>query len=1020
MGLLDKLLGRRPDADLNEFPTVAGPGFDLDYEPDGVTFTTAAEAVESARAGAGASRLRIQLLILEMLAEQGLAAPLTHGFRLPEDEVAALDDGDAEMLGLPQVFTGTFRGGLIGATPSPAFRVRLQAVVDGHEVSAQRDGATVHVLGERYRLGPAALMALRAADAHAALSKHQRGRIRNVQLLAELDAARKLAAGEFGGTTDTSFHLDLAHLAEWHTVVPTKVGITVEQTADGSLDVSPDLGTGTDPDVVRERLHQLDAFPVGEGGVLHHEKTLVLLDPERRAGVEEVRRTPRIPVDQVPDFLRAPGDFLDPEVVYLDGGFGIRVEGIGLVAPVSFAQANETGIDWFAAVQSLLPPQSLATKARTLPEHTELATSVEQAWQDGQAILTVDLDVVDIGDRSRVQEALQASRERLEALGVATDDGVATDAGGEDFGAPSGKKVTVGMHIADAADRAARFRAQADAACPTAPVDYESLRRAPFPHQREGIEWMTGLMHTSLDDEYSDAGRVQGALLADDMGLGKTFMTLVALREMLLAERAREGEALPVLAVMPVTLLENWLAEIEETFSSSPFGDVVVLQGDGLRHFRRRGAGPETAVGEEDLDERGMVRADVLRARTALRIGASAGPTRLDMPNRLVLTTYDTLRRYQISLGQVDWGVIVFDEAQTTKNPDILVTRAAKGLKARFKLLATGTPLENSLRDFWCLMDTAQPGLLGTWAEFRERWAAPIEAAAGETKRELGRDLRNAVGPFMLRRIKEDHLPDLPSKTIYRDNGVDMPSVQLDAYDGALHRHRTELRETKGSALTTIQALAAVSLHPAAPGATPMRSDAGGLAESARMIAAVAVLDQIRDLDEKAIIFATNKKVQQRLSIWLGQRYGLFVPVVNGDTAAYAPEGSSRDTRRGIIKGFEAADGFNLIIMSPLAVGVGLTVVGANHAIHLERHWNPAKEAQATDRVYRIGQRRPVHVYLPMALHPHRDSFDVNLDRLLQSKTNLKDAVLVPDVVSEAEMVSALGLDLSADGRATP
>jgi hypothetical protein len=1015
MGLLDRILGRRPDPDLNGMPTIGGLGFDLGYEPDGVTFTAGIDEIERARTGAGASRLRIQLLVLEMLAEQGLAAPLTNGYRVPEDEIAALDGSDAELLGLPPLFTGTFKGGLTGATTSPRFRVRLEAVVDDHEVSVQRDGATVHVLDERYRLGPAALMALRAADAHAALPERQRGRIRNVQLLAELDAARRLAAGEFGDVADSSFHLDLAHLAEWNTVVPTKVGLTVEQTVDGSLELFPDLGTGTDPDVLRERLQQLDAFPPGEGGVLHHDKTLVLLDPERRAGVEEIRRTPRIPAYQVPDFMRAYGDFLDPDLVPLDGGFGIRVMGIGLIAPVSFAQANETGIDWFAAVQSLLPPQSLATKAQTLPEHTALAATVEQAWQDGKALLTVDQDVVDIGDRSRVADALRASRERLEALGIPADDG--GPAGGEgDPASSSGRTVTVGMHIADAADRAARLRTQADAARPVGPVDYESLRRAPFPHQREGIEWMTGLMHASLDAEYADVDRVQGALLADDMGLGKTFMTLVALREMLLAEWNRAGEARPVLAVMPVALLENWLAEIEETFSSSPFEDVVVLQGDGLKDFRRRGAGPETAVGEDDLDARGMVLPEVLQTRTALRIGATAGPARLDMPNRLVLTTYDTLRRYQISLGQVDWGVVVFDEAQATKNPDILVTRAAKGLKARFKLLATGTPVENSLRDFWCLMDTAQPGLLGTWAEFREQRAAPIEAASGEAKGQLGKDLRDAVGPFMLRRIKEDHLPDLPSKTIYRNNGVDMPPVQREAYDGALHRHRTLLRGTKGSALTTIQALAAVSLHPSAPGDTPMRSDDGGLLESARMIAAIAVLDRIRDLDEKVIVFASNKKVQQRLSIWLGERYGRFVPVVNGDTAAYVSDGSSQDTRRGIIKGFEAADGFNLIIMSPLAVGVGLTVVGANHAIHLERHWNPAKEAQATDRIYRIGQRRPVHVYLPMALHPDRDSFDVNLDRLLQNKTNLKDAVLVPDIVSEAEMVSALGLDLSADG----
>ncbi|MET0885090.1 MAG: C-terminal helicase domain-containing protein, partial [Mycetocola sp.] len=130
--------------------------------------------------------------------------------------------------------------------------------------------------------------------------------------------------------------------------------------------------------------------------------------------------------------------------------------------------------------------------------------------------------------------------------------------------------------------------------------------------------------------------------------------------------------------------------------------------------------------------------------------------------------------------------------------------------------------------------------------------------------------------------------------------------------------------------------------------------------------------------------------------------------VVNGQTNAVSARGGS--TRRSLIREFEQVEGFNVIIMSPLAVGVGLTVVGANHAIHLERHWNPAKEAQAPDRIYRIGQKKAVHVYLPMAFHPHLQSFDVNLDTLLRQKTDLKDSVIVPEAVSERELMATMGL----------
>src|SRR5690606_32248581 len=271
---------------------------------------------------------------------------------------------------------------------------------------------------------------------------------------------------------------------------------------------------------------------------------------------------------------------------------------------------------------------------------------------------------------------------------------------------------------------------------------------------------------------------------------------------------------------------------------------------------------------------------------------------------------------------------------------------------------------------FWCLMDTAQPGLLGTWPQFRTEWVNAIDSAEGEDKVRLGRRLRELVGPFMLRRIKEDHLADLPSKTIYTPVpdgagsavmealGVQMPPVQQAVYDQHLQAYRARAKRTPGAALETVQALRSGSLHPKAQGDEPIRTDVAGLEESARLQATLRVLDGVRDKGEKAIVFVIAQKVQRNLALWLRARYGIPVSIVNGDTSAVSKGGGA--TRRSIIRDFEAKDGFNVIIMSPLAVGVGLTVVGANHAIHLERHWNPAKEAQATDRIYRIGQERPV------------------------------------------------------------
>lgn len=279
--------------------------------------------------------------------------------------------------------------------------------------------------------------------------------------------------------------------------------------------------------------------------------------------------------------------------------------------------------------------------------------------------------------------------------------------------------------------------------------------------------------------------------------------------------------------------------------------------------------------------------------------------------------------------------------------------------------------------------------------------------AVGERRARLGHDLRAAVGPFMLRREKEDHLTDLPAKHVHDggEHAALMPPAQRDAYDDAVARYRAKAGN-KGAMLKALHDLGQVCLHPGLVHEDLLDSPRA-LELSARTATAITpILDGVRAAGEKAIVFVRTKVMQRALATWLRDRYGIPVDVVNGDT----PATGSSDSRVKRIRRFEAREGFGVIIMSPLAVGVGLTVVGANHAIHLERHWNPAKEAQATDRVYRIGQTRDVHVYYPMALHPDVDSFDVNLERLLRSKVSLSGAVVVPEHVSEEEVASALGL----------
>ncbi|WP_279484732.1 DEAD/DEAH box helicase [Aeromonas dhakensis] len=571
------------------------------------------------------------------------------------------------------------------------------------------------------------------------------------------------------------------------------------------------------------------------------------------------------------------------------------------------------------------------------------------------------------------------------------------------------------------------------ATLPASP-DWSRYARTPFSHQQEGIEWMLKLLNVALHEDPEDLYRLQGGLLADDMGLGKTYMTLVTIGEYLHRQRSLGQAEKPILVVAPLSLLENWEDEVAKTYNSVPFRDQVVLQaGRDLGRFRIRGAERESVQLASLADESGML--DEQSIRYALAIGPEAGIHRLDMDRRLVLTTYQTLRDYQFSLCRIDWGMVIFDEAQNIKNPNALQTRAAKGLKADFKLLATGTPVENSLGDFWCLLDTAQPGLLGSWQHYRDSWIKPI-LNAEEQERDLiriqiGEQLRRTVGTFMLRRVKEEQLKGLPSKTIC--SGVQqadsqlqryhpelsrvMSGLQLQAYDAVLDEYssrRASDENMQGAALAALSRLRSISLHPRLDDEAALYSQDAKQArqymqESGKLTIVLQLLEQIRSQNEKVILFMMTKRLQRVLKLWLDQIYGLDIAIINGDTKAVASKVEDL-TRKKLISQFEAQAGFNVIIMSPVAAGVGLTVVSANHVIHLERHWNPAKEAQASDRVYRIGQQKPVFIHLPTLTHPRFDAFDVHLDRLLRGKLMLKDAVVTPEAVSEREMTSAMGL----------
>jgi SNF2 family DNA or RNA helicase len=504
-----------------------------------------------------------------------------------------------------------------------------------------------------------------------------------------------------------------------------------------------------------------------------------------------------------------------------------------------------------------------------------------------------------------------------------------------------------------------------------------------------------------------------GALLADDMGLGKTFSTLIFLREWFdLWRKTVNSEPPAVLIVAPLSLLENWRDEIAKSYGepNAVFSRVLLAQSDGeLNRVRRRPGGRDRAV-PGDVLEYGL--------------GFGDGTERsVDLPGSCVLTTYQTLRDYRFSFAKAEWSAAIFDEAQNIKNPNALQTIAAKSLKALFRLTLTGTPVENHLGDFWSILDTSEPGPLGSFAEFRNQWITPM-IRQPHNMGEIGVRLRAHVGELMLRRMKEDELSGLPPKNGHKHSiPVEFTPEQAVTYDSIVASAQSEDTAAEATPLRKNKQLAAlwqlrqVSLHPdllaggTIGSASNAREARAILLRSGKLAWLLGRLDRIRPSGEKVLIFCVQKKLQEALAHHLSLIYGLSIPVINGDTKATSRH-DSRETRLGLITQFSGGEGFGICILSPIAAGAGLNIVAANHVIHLERHWNPAKEDQATDRAYRIGQKRAVTVYLPAASHPNSDrrSFDEVLHGLIEKKRGLQDALglVPPPSVTDSELIGSV------------
>jgi SNF2 family DNA or RNA helicase len=987
--------------------------FEQSLDSLGINFILPIKTFDACQAGDGSDWMLHQYVYLKMLEEQGVAEQIRNGFSVSSEEVVNLEKEAWELLELPARFPGSFVVRVEGQTFNDRFDLEIIPVFeDGQkEPTYQIKGPMLQFGGtDNYLLSAAQYNAFEALARYRASTTTETSEKHNLKLIGDLQ--RSQADG---------MKINLAQFDKFDIQFPQVVGATGIEQDDGSITLVPSFGADSDPIAINNALHQVTGAK-GDASLRVGNK-IILLDEKRLKATQEIIANRKIKKEDVKAFLASPSSFLDASLIDLDIGFSLRVHGAVEFKHGYFGETDESGIDWMSGGnEKIFTPSQLNKLVETGEDLDRFVSQFKDATTAGAQQIHFANCLIDISDKEQVEQVIDEIRRKLESPREEPTESGSDGPNGEDEKPPT-LQLVVDIDLNDEEASFALQQSISDVSYEGA-INFAAYKFVPYSYQEAGIRWILGLAQKTLGINEEEVGK-HGALLADDMGLGKTFMALVAVKEYQALAKSRGETERPVLMVGPLSLLENWRDEIKAVYgeNESPFDSIVTLQADADLRKYKTGKGVETRQLDVGDDNGAGI-------RYSLKVGS--GADRLDMPRRLVLTTYETLRDYQFSLSRIDWSFVIFDEAQRIKNPNALWTRAAKALKARFKLLATGTPVENHLGDFWCLLDTARPGELGAYQQFRETYIKPIAAANDEEKPEvrgkLGRELRMAVGPSMLRRIKEDQLDGLPTKTIYvgekeSSNGTEylevlacqMSTNQRKRYDTVIGivQQEQESEERSHPVLMGLHRLQDVSLHPLLldGGTIPMpkneKEARQTVADSGKLLQTFALLDEIKSKKEKVIIFAINKRLQSFLKVACERVYGIKVSIINGDTKAVAKKANT-DTRKSLITAFEAADDFGVIVMSPIAAGMGLTVVGANNVIHIQRHWNPAKEAQATDRVYRIGQTRDVNVYLPILQHPELCSFDVNLNRLLNQKSALKDAVVTPEEVKPTDLAGTV------------
>lgn len=453
------------------------------------------------------------------------------------------------------------------------------------------------------------------------------------------------------------------------------------------------------------------------------------------------------------------------------------------------------------------------------------------------------------------------------------------------------------------------------------------------PYQRRGVGWLWFLRQLGL-----------GACLADDMGLGKTIQAIALLlyaRHQERDEGTKHVSSRPALLICPTSVVANWRHEIERF---APTLHLLVHHGSDRLYGKRF----RSALAEHDL----------------------------------VITSFGTARRDIEMLAEIDWGDVILDEAQNIKNPAAKQTQAVRRLAAQNRLTLTGTPVENRLAELWSIMEFLNPGYLGTRERFRQQFVLPIERYNDQA---TAADLRRLVQPFLLRRLKTDPaiITDLPEKNemvVYCSLTQEQASLYNQVVEETMAQvENSESMRRRGLILSLLLKLKQVTNHPA----HYLNQEEPLVGRSGKLSRLTEMLEEALSVGDRALVFTQFVQMGHLLRRHLLESLGQEVLFLHGGTPAAKREQMVRSFQ-------EDQAARRIFILSLRAGGVGVNLTRANHVFHFDRWWNPAVENQATDRAFRIGQKRSVQVYKFVVA----GTLEEHIHNLIESKQNLAEAVV--------------------------